>query len=1056
MPIRGENVGTAYVKILADGTGLADSIEDELDDTDGVFAEKGKAHGEEYNEGLSKQLKKDRPKTQKEVTKAFEVDTSRIRQLTEEMGSTFFKNIEKNVKKQYGETLGTRMLDDIRKGFVRGGGYQAFGKDMQGLFDRLPEYAARANAQIAREQKTFAREQEAVNRKTAADWRAILTEAETLNKKFDAERLAGIRTREDAARLSARRQADYWRSTLNEAYSMNAKIDREQARTTTNQQRRIELLAKAEIAAHRERDKRLTDSLSNMEATYARLRAGQANADSTLGKSLKTTLTDLRALRIEVDRVYKNRSDGDGIVRTLDGMERGLIRVNPRFRRFNGALDDAAPRIGKAFGKGSRNDFVNFFGSAIEGSTKLISIVPKAVEGFMGMSQTFLATLKSGQGLTAAIKGLGGTGGGALAGLAKAGPAAAAALGVLLLILPILASTVALLGGAITALAGSITFGLIGAAGALAGALLPVIAGLGVLVAGYLSLDDAQRKLIGQSLKPLTSEFKALGKIAAGEIFRDAAFQAEKLGNAIKRSNADVLVQRIGTAIRDVGASWVRAVDSPGFRNFVDVLSVTLPGQLRTLGNIIENTIGGLGGVFLGLQPITDRFLNWLDRITQKFSDFANSAEGQAQIVSFFERAGDSAASLGELIDNIAEALGELFTAGQSTGDTIIDQMAAKVQEFVDYLNANPEAVSKFFKQAGEFAADFGGAVKGVIDVFAALDSEASRSTASDVFEKLGKALQFIGTLGGAFADAFMLVKGSLEFVFLPLELLISLFTDGIPGAIATVINTFADFVDGLSLVGKAIDLLPGVDGVSDKIDGLAESMRGLANDVKGVKEQTASPVDIKTGPGFNGTRTAADTAKGAVQGLLAQGGKTVNVLAGAGFGGIVGKAGDARGAMDKLLDLSGATVNIGVGAGFSALSGAAINAAINVQNLINKISTANSTRLTAKPPTARGGVFGGIPSMPNAATGAFANFAQTRLIGESGREAVVPLERPLGQVDPAVRMLSAFAQGKFGELGGTTNSRTIDASGWTIVSNSKDPRRVADEAVDELAGAVF
>lgn len=46
-------------------------------------------------------------------------------------------------------------------------------------------------------------------------------------------------------------------------------------------------------------------------------------------------------------------------------------------------------------------------------------------------------------------------------------------------------------------------------------------------------------------------------------------------------------------------------------------------------------------------------------------------------------------------------------------------------------------------------------------------------------------------------------------------------------------------------------------------------------------------------------------------------------------------------------------------------------------------------------------------------ATGGLFKRAAVRLIGEDGPEAVVPLNRPLSQVDPAVRALSAYAQGK-------------------------------------------
>ena len=77
-------------------------------------------------------------------------------------------------------------------------------------------------------------------------------------------------------------------------------------------------------------------------------------------------------------------------------------------------------------------------------------------------------------------------------------------------------------------------------------------------------------------------------------------------------------------------------------------------------------------------------------------------------------------------------------------------------------------------------------------------------------------------------------------------------------------------------------------------------------------------------------------------------------------------------------------------------------------------------------------------------------------LIGEAGPEAVVPLNRPLSQVDPSVRMLSAIAQGKIphlasGAVVGAGNKVIIEA-GAIVVQGAVDPRRTAIEVANEIA----
>jgi TP901 family phage tail tape measure protein len=89
--------------------------------------------------------------------------------------------------------------------------------------------------------------------------------------------------------------------------------------------------------------------------------------------------------------------------------------------------------------------------------------------------------------------------------------------------------------------------------------------------------------------------------------------------------------------------------------------------------------------------------------------------------------------------------------------------------------------------------------------------------------------------------------------------------------------------------------------------------------------------------------------------------------------------------------------------------------------------STVAEHAAVGKPKTAVGGVFSG---------------AQTRVIAEAGREAVVPLDRNLSAVNPSVRYLSAIAQGKAiplpGRAGGSSASPSpsVSTSATLIVQN--------------------
>lgn len=95
-----------------------------------------------------------------------------------------------------------------------------------------------------------------------------------------------------------------------------------------------------------------------------------------------------------------------------------------------------------------------------------------------------------------------------------------------------------------------------------------------------------------------------------------------------------------------------------------------------------------------------------------------------------------------------------------------------------------------------------------------------------------------------------------------------------------------------------------------------------------------------------------------------------------------------------------------------------------------------------------------------DAATGFLADHGpEIRRIGEAGPEAVVPLNRPLSQVDPAVRALSAFAQGKQipsmasgGIVGG---GRTINISEGAFQIHAPDPWMAAHQTVNGIVERV-
>lgn len=92
------------------------------------------------------------------------------------------------------------------------------------------------------------------------------------------------------------------------------------------------------------------------------------------------------------------------------------------------------------------------------------------------------------------------------------------------------------------------------------------------------------------------------------------------------------------------------------------------------------------------------------------------------------------------------------------------------------------------------------------------------------------------------------------------------------------------------------------------------------------------------------------------------------------------------------------------------------------------------------------------LPTIPRMASGGVLTGPRRILAGEAGPEAIVPLSRPLSQVDPSVRWLSAIAQGiNPGPAGGGGGPSVVITDGGIVITEAGDPARSANEVVNRL-----
>lgn len=885
----GENVGSAYVRLYADGDEVPANIKEALDELDPVMKEAGERHSEAYHDGFDKQSEKDSKDTRERLYKGLQEGLGRMHAIGEQLGTDFFDGLQLQLSEELDNSdLGKLLRDKLEDDFA-----------LTGSFDRLEASLKDINREAIRGQMEL--------------------------DAFEDEVRDVIRRTDELADST-----EHWRLNLDDTWK-----------------------------AVRDLDSEIADGTEHMG----------------------DWLDHVRHLEVE-SRTW------------TDGFRQHLHNLNVE-------LDHSATLTGKIFGKGSRNDFLNLIGSAVEGLTRIVYAAPNLLEKLLGGGEG-----GGGGGAANVIKAVSGS----LIGLGIA-------VGILVSFLGPIAALVSGLSAAVIGLVGSLVFAA-GAAGGVALALGgPLIAGIGVAVLAITNLD----KQADAAFQRILDNFNELGVVAGEAIGPGLKAAAEQSAPALKE--LEPLVRGISEALGDVAAGWAEALGSPEFGRFRDAAERFFPDAIRQMGEITENVIGGVGGVARAAFPITRDFLDFLTDKTQEFSDWANSIAGQHALRDFFEDAADSARSVGDFIAEAAEATAQLLGMGRESGDTLFDDMADSLQEFTEYLKDNPEAVHDFFANGIQVARDLGNLILGLGEFIDDLDNPQTREQLHDMFEIITWIVEKMGLF-------IQVTQGSWEAV----KMLGSAIGD-VAEAIAWAAEETAEFVHSL-VTGpkKATDaLVDWVAGIPGWFSGLGRKITNSTGDVDW-NSIIHNPIP-RVNAWFSGLGGRLTRAMGDIDWSKIVPNPVSRIVGW--FDGVAGKVTKAIGDV-YWSDIIHNPVDDIIG-WFSGLG--------------SKISSAiGSISIDIDIPDPTPGF--DIPGVPFAARGMLLNGPRLVVAGEAGREAIVPLDRPLHMVDPSVRALSAYAQG-IGSVTPGNSGGVVVEKGAVQVFEVGDAEATATATLNKLVARI-
>lgn len=704
--------------------------------------------------------------------------------------------------------------------------------------------------------------------------------------------------------------------------------------------------------------------------------------------------------------------------------------------------------VGRVFGKGSRNNFLNWTGSMIGGLTRLGAAVftfPLKALSHIGdsfgtaFSAARAANLgkmaSAGRGLLAIFGGKGG-----LIGLVVGLGAAGFTLGK---ILPGVISLMTMLGGAVSALVGSISIGLTGALLAVVPAAAGAAAGLGGLFSVFTGffMDDANKKFVENFMKP----WKDMNKSYYPEV-------RTFLTNI--RSGFDDLITDIRPSIDAFFTSWQEKMQDPTTRDALSSWSDSLGRIATSLSQAGTSFLSGLVGFFEPVLPYAEKLANYIERVAATFDKWANSPEGQNSIAVFMEKAWIAADKVWRILGNIGGIIGDVFMGGNETGTSFLDGILTKLQEINDYLDT-PEgqaAMERFFgdvkgigESIGTLAVDVGKMIKefnspegranaqAIMNAVVAIgDAAVKVASVADSIGNIMSALTaplpaaILGIFGGAAASSPKNVPAPrTPFQSNPFPTSPTGPTPPAPGR-----NPYLN-VGPTTLPPKNMNV-----NVTTSLNGTPMPFRGNNAVAQIMAKLGLSETQQKQLAAWVVPVTVNDTLAKSTMKIIEQfrfTGKVVpvdgnesewNVVKGT----VAGYAFDPK------------TVKI------TANADPAKAAIENVRRWLNSLPNSKTIRIAGVNST------GGIPM----AAGGILTGPTHIYAGEAGREAIVPLDRPPSQVDPAVRALAAIAQGKaipMARGGVAGGGRTINVHPGAIIVQSpfSDPAMVAESVIDRF-----
>lgn len=497
---------------------------------------------------------------------------------------------------------------------------------------------------------------------------------------------------------------------------------------------------------------------------------------------------------------------------------------------------DISGMVGKMFGQGSRNNFLNVLGGAMSGLTSMMMGVGNAAKSLFSTFMTGFKSLQEGASILARVGGGFGALGSRMAAaggsLIAMGPVAIGVILAVVAALVVLTSVVSALIGIVTALASTIASGLVGALAVAAPALAAVAAAGGLVAVAFTSMTNKQKEALTTAFQPFKAMVTGLGQAMLREMV--PAFQT--WSDNLQRGIAPLgqFAGAFGRAFAFAGNVITNMVNGPGFQSFIRALGQYLPGIVRNLSLAFSGFANGLMSIFAVLMPYVSQFANHLRNVGQRFAEWASSAQGRNSIKDFVDRALQSLRSLWGAVKQIGGLISDvLFNRHvQRAGNGMFDGITREVGKMRDaFAKASRDgSLQRWLESARRFGRALWSVIKGLFSLFKSLQNSGVIDFIAASLESFGLMLRFGSVMVRVLTGKIPGLGGALTAILGPIGAVIS----GLNGLVSAArwAMDMLNRIPGVDIGGDSGGSL-GVGGaINQTVGGIMGAVRGARRSV--------------------------------------------------------------------------------------------------------------------------------------------------------------------------------------------------------------------------------